>query len=563
MLATLDWLVVAIYLSALVAMSLYLSRRQETAEDYFVAGNSSGPISIALSVMATQCSTNSILGAPAFVAFVVGGGLVWLQYELALPLAMIFIAIFLIPVFHRQRLVSVYLYLGRRFDDKTQLLISGMFQLSRAAVAGITVYGVASMIAITTGLSFAQSVVLFGAITIIYDVLGGIRAVIVSDVIQMIILTSVLGYLAYLLIGSAGGLESMLAQIPAERTAALSFRHHGLGDGHDFAFLPMLIGGFFLYVAYYGCDQSQVQRQLCAATQDDNQKILIINGVLRFPLVLLYCLIGAGLAAYAGLHTDFLSSLPLINEAPNYNMALPVLFSRELPVGVVGLAVVALLAAAMSSLDSVINSLSATTLKDFVKPAMKERIATPAQELWWGRALTVFWGVFALVTAFFVDDIASTVIVAVNKVGSLINGPILGVFLLGLMTKSRHWTRCASWLFRRPRGQCVLVGRHALCFMALVERYRASSHHGCWVDDQWPALIETRTCRPPVESCLLSECRVYEKLDSGLWVSRAVDTLAYRGARGVRNTIISAPSRLLLSWRHPQPMGCLSALSRL
>ena len=228
----------------------------------------------------------------------------------------------------------------------------------------------------------------------------------------------------------------MLAQIPAERTAALSFRHHGLGDGHDFAFLPMLIGGFFLYVAYYGCDQSQVQRQLCAATQDDNQKILIINGVLRFPLVLLYCLIGAGLAAYAGLNTDFLSSLPLINDAPNYNMALPVLFSRELPVGVMGLAVVALLAAAMSSLDSVINSLSATTLKDFVKPAMKERIATPAQELWWGRALTVFWGVFALVTAFFVDDIASTVIVAVNKVGSLINGPILGVFLLGLMTKS-------------------------------------------------------------------------------------------------------------------------------
>jgi SSS family solute:Na+ symporter len=89
----------------------------------------------------------------------------------------------------------------------------------------------------------------------------------------------------------------------------------------------------------------------------------------------------------------------------------------------------------MSSLDSVINSLSATTLKDFVKPAMRERIATPAQELWWGRALTVFWGVFALVTAFFVDDIASTVIVAVNKVGSLINGPILGVFLLGLLTK--------------------------------------------------------------------------------------------------------------------------------
>jgi SSS family solute:Na+ symporter len=103
-------------------------------------------------------------------------------------------------------------------------------------------------------------------------------------------------------------------------------------------------------------------------------------------------------------------------------------------VGLVGLAVVALLAAAMSSLDSVINSLSATTLKDFIKPWMGERIRTPAQELLWGRALTVAWGMFALITAFFVDDIASTVLVAVNKIGSLINGPILGVFLLGLLT---------------------------------------------------------------------------------------------------------------------------------
>ena len=446
MLASIDWLVIGGYLAGLIALSLSLSRAQSNVEDYFVASNTGGPISIALSVMATQCSTNSILGAPAFVAFVVGGGLVWLQYELALPLAMIFIAVFLIPVFHRQRLISVYLYLGRRFDDQTQLLISGIFQLSRAAVAGITVYGVASMVSVATGLSFIQSVVLFGVITIIYDVLGGIRAVIISDVVQMIILTAVLGYLAVLLIGGAGGLEAMLGQLANERVAALSFEHHGLGDGHDFAFLPMLVGGFFLYVAYYGCDQSQVQRQLCATNQDDNQKVLLINGILRFPLVLLYCLIGAGLAVYAGTHNDFIGALPTVNDAPDYNMALPVLFARELPVGVVGLAVVALLAAAMSSLDSVINSLSATTLKDFVKPALGDRIANESQELWWGRGLTVVWGLFALVTAFYVDDIASTVIVAVNKVGSLINGPILGVFLLGLLT-TRATGLGARWGF--------------------------------------------------------------------------------------------------------------------
>ena len=175
---------------------------------------------------------------------------------------------------------------------------------------------------------------------------------------------------------------------------------------------------------------------MCSASQDDAQKVLLINGFLRFPLVLLYCLIGAGLAVYAMSQPDFIGSLPVVNEAPNYNMALPALISRELPPGLVGLAVVALLAAAMSSLDSVINSLSATTLKDFIKPMMANRIVAPEQELQWGRALTIFWGLFALFTAFYVDDIASTVIVAVNKVGSLINGPILGVFMLGLFTKS-------------------------------------------------------------------------------------------------------------------------------
>ena len=163
-----------LYLCGLIALSILLSRQQSNIEDYFVASNP---------VACKHCSVGhgyTVLHqqhswAPAFVAFVVGGGLVWLQYELALPLAMIFIAIFLIPVFHRQRLISVYLYLGRRFDDQTQLLISGIFQLSRAAVAGITVYGVAGMVSVATGLSFAQSVVLFGVITIIYDVLGGIE----------------------------------------------------------------------------------------------------------------------------------------------------------------------------------------------------------------------------------------------------------------------------------------------------------------------------------------------------------------------------------------------------
>jgi len=151
LLAVLDWWVIGSYLLLLLSIGALLSRRQETGADYFVAGRSERPLNIALSVLATQCSTNSILGAPAFVAFAVGGGLVWLQYELAVPLAMIFAMIFVIPVFQRLQLISVYEYLETRFDLSTRLLLSAVFQVLRLLAAAVTIYGVSAMIDLITG----------------------------------------------------------------------------------------------------------------------------------------------------------------------------------------------------------------------------------------------------------------------------------------------------------------------------------------------------------------------------------------------------------------------------
>ncbi|GIR69464.1 MAG: hypothetical protein CM15mP74_07150 [Halieaceae bacterium] len=190
----------------------------------------------------------------------------------------------MIPVFQRLQLISVYEYLETRFDLSTRLLLSAVFQVLRLLAAAVTIYGVSAMIDLITGVGFLFSVLLFGAFTVLYDVLGGIRAVIWSDVMQMGLLVGVLCYLLWVLAADAGGLPAMLAAMPEDRLMALDFSHHGLGDGQDFAFWPMLIGGFFLYVSYYGCDQSQVQRQLCAANQRDGQIILLLNGLLRFPL---------------------------------------------------------------------------------------------------------------------------------------------------------------------------------------------------------------------------------------------------------------------------------------
>ena len=142
----LDWIIVAVYLCGMIVMSAFLGRRQTNERDYYVGGNDVSHVAIAISTMATQCSTNSLLGAPAFVAFAAGGGLIWLQYELAVPFAMIVLMIVIFPILRRLNLISLYAYLERRFDTRTRTVISILFQFLRAFSTGVTWGGAMPMI---------------------------------------------------------------------------------------------------------------------------------------------------------------------------------------------------------------------------------------------------------------------------------------------------------------------------------------------------------------------------------------------------------------------------------
>ena len=175
LLSFLDLLVISTYLIGILSISSYFSFSLKNKREYFVTANSYSAWPLATSVLATQCSTNSILGAPAFVAFAAGGGLVWLQYELALPLAMLISMIFIMPIILSLRVISVYEYLEIRFDKKTRLLLSAFFLVTRLVVASITIYGVSVVIQLITGLSFFTSVMIFGFVTVVYDLLGALR----------------------------------------------------------------------------------------------------------------------------------------------------------------------------------------------------------------------------------------------------------------------------------------------------------------------------------------------------------------------------------------------------
>ena len=441
----LDWFIIIIYLAAMVGLSFWLARGQKTARDYYLGGNKTAPLPIALSTMATQCSTNSLLGAPAFVAFAAGGGILWLQYELAVPFAMIALMAVIFPVFRRLKLISLYAYLERRFDRKTRMAISILFQFLRAFSTGVTVYGISLVLMVCLDLPFWAAVLLLGGITVLYDVLGGMRAVIWSDVIQVAVLFGAILAAIAVTVHLVGGIEEVFVQFDPRRLQAVDFGHHGLGDGKTFAFWPMLLGGFFLYLSYYGCDQTQAQRELSTRSVDDTRQALFLDGMLRFPLVVSYCFLGVCLGAYAMVHPEFVSGLPP-NETgtANYNLAVPIFVLKHFPHGLIGLVMVGLVAAAMSSLDSTLNALSALTMQDLVGGFVKKDFSLRA-EMTLSKMLTVFWGVVCLTFSFYVENVSQTIIESVNKIGSLINGPLLAIFLMGMLT-------------RRVTGQGALCG---------------------------------------------------------------------------------------------------------
>jgi len=421
----LDGLIIVAYLAGMIGLSVYLGRGQSTEEDYFVGGRNLPWWAVGLSTMATQTSAISFISIPAFVALRPGGGLTWLQYELAVPLAIVLVMALLLPFFRRLELVSVYEYLEHRFSPSVRTLVSFIFLLSRGLGTGVAVYASAIVLSVCLEIPLGATILIIGVVTLIYDTIGGISAVVYSDVIQMIILMAgILLCLSYAL-DDVGGIEAVLQSIPEGRLQTID-PATGLGDGGTVPFWAFLIGGFFLYASYYGTDQSQVQRELSAPSAEETRLSLLFNGFARFPLTLLYVAMGLVVGAVYALSPDLRSTIP--PGKPDY--LIPQFILLYLPPGVRAILFAALLASAMSSLDSALNSLSAATMRDFIEPRLKSR--TRVFRL--SKLTTVVWGVAITGFAFLVGRISTTIIESINKIGSAFYGPILAAFLVGVLS---------------------------------------------------------------------------------------------------------------------------------
>lgn len=435
----LDYSIVFIYLIGFMLLG-FMFKKNETSKDYFLGGNSLGWFPLSLSTMATQLSAISFISAPAFVGLKLGGGLKWLTFEMVVPIAMLFIMLVVIPPLFRAGIVSIYEYVERRFDYSTRMILSIVFQINRALSTGVMVYAIAFILQAVLDLDFAVTILIISVITIIYSWQGGMKAVVWGDAIQMIILF--VGLIVCLIYGwshlSSGG--GTIAFDP-ERLQVIDF-NMGIGDGEEYGLLPMIIGGFFLYVSYYGCDQTQAQRMLSARDEGTIKKLLLANGLLRFPVVLIYCLMGLIIGALVMNTPEFLANIQALTEkhfpeefAKNglkADLMMPVFIMTYLPHGLIGLLMIGIMSAAMSSLSSTINSLSAVTVEDILK---KKGIVNDGNYMKYSRYMVVFWGVICIGAAFLFGGSDSPVIEIINAIGSVFYGPVLATFVLAIFSK--------------------------------------------------------------------------------------------------------------------------------
>ncbi|OJJ22486.1 sodium transporter [marine bacterium AO1-C] len=442
----LDYVIVVVYILVFLGIG-YLFKNNKDSKDYFLGGNSLGWFPLSLSTMATQLSAISFISAPAFVGLKMNGGMKWLTFELAVPIAMVGIMLFIIPPIFRSGVVSIYEYVEKKYDYTTRLILSVVFQISRALGTGVMVYTIAFILQAVLNIDFIYTILIISVITIVYSWQGGMKAVVWGDAIQMIILF--LGLIICLIYGwmqlqASGGFTS---SFDPERLKVLDF-NWGIGKGEEYGAVPMIVGGLFLYMSYYGCDQTQAQRLLSAKNENTIRKLLMANGLLRFGVVLIYCTMGLIIGGLALSSPEFMGMIKKITQT-NFpeeyaksgvkpDLMMPVFILRYLPHGMIGILMTGILSATMSSLSSTVNSLSAVTVEDFFNRGKNKLSNQRYMQI--SRLSVVFWGGVCIGAAFLFGGSDSPVIEIINAIGSVFYGPVLATFVLAIFSKkvNRH-----------------------------------------------------------------------------------------------------------------------------
>lgn len=417
-----DVSVIAAYMIGTLALGSYFSRKQKNIRDYFVGDRDVPWWAITFSIVATETSSVTFISVPG-LAF--RGDMTFLQLVFGYLVGRAIIALLLIPLYFRGELYTVYQVLEHRFGDRAKQAAASLFLLTRSLADGLRLLLTAIMLRQLTGWSFVTSILVIGIVTIIYTYLGGMKAVIWTDTAQLFVYLAGAVLAGYLLLEAIPG---GWAEYVAVSSAANKFRifDFTFDLARDYTFWSGLIGGAFLTMATHGTDQLMVQRYLCARSHQQARAALLLSGAIILAQFVLFLMIGAGLYVY---YRHFGLQAP---ERADY--VFPAFIVNNLPAGVVGLVVAAVFAAAMSTLSSSLNSSATTSLTDFYRPLLRPD-ASQDHYLKVSRWMTAFWGAVQIAVALIGINFKESIVNQVLAIASFTNGPVLGLFLLGALTR--------------------------------------------------------------------------------------------------------------------------------
>lgn len=488
-----DWLVLWLSQVLIVGYGVFKTRHTRTPLQFMKAGKSQGWLAVGLSVMATQASAITFLSGPG-QAFAEGMG--FLQFYLGLPLAMLVIIRFFLPAYEHLNITTAYEFLEKRFGLGVRLLTAGLFLTQRGLAAGFTIFAPSLVFSVLLGWDIRITNLLCGSAVVLYTVTGGSQAVAETQKLQMAVMMAGLFFALFLLvrlvmpeISSSADLWSI-----SKATGRLEVINTSFSTQEKYTLWSGLIGGFFVALSYFGTDQSQVARYVGGRNHEEARKGLLMNALLKIPMqaVVLYC--GVLLYIYYLIHPRPVNFNPLMEEvivqsseeavkthvklyqsrrdslvrflkaenftplalaeASRVSDSLQRVFNEALsnywpaedlkdtnysflrfavehfPAGALGLIISMLFSAAMSSASSELNALATVTCVDFYQRLRKSPLGERAQ-LRFGRWATLLWGTYAIAFSMLAGRMG-TLIEAVNILGSLVYGTILGIFLTGL-----------------------------------------------------------------------------------------------------------------------------------
>ena len=421
-----NWIVLIVYFFGMLYIGVIYGKGNKTTEDYFLGSRQIPWWAIGLSVMATQCSAVSFIGIPGWGY---ASGLDRITYTFQFPIVVAILMVTFIPFFYNTKVVSVYEYLEKRFGAKSRLQLAAIFLLSRGFQTAVVLFVPALALAIITGTDPNTAILMMGVFTLIYTYVGGMNAVIWTDVIQMFIIWLGIALSILVPIFTVDGGFSHIIENGISNNL-FNGLDYSLGISNSYTFWGGILGSGFLYLTYLGTDQSQVQRVLSAKSIRETKLSLSLAGFIVPIQTFLFLFAGICLfSAYNG------------KSFENSDYVMLTFITQTLPVGIAGLVTAGVFAAGMSSVASALNSLATVTVNDFYKKIYPEASDTKCLKV--SKYMTLFWGVFSTLFALCLGGLG-TVLDIINILGPLFYPCMLSTYVLAVFCKKGNEKGCIA-----------------------------------------------------------------------------------------------------------------------